>query len=170
MKFNIFKKILLLFVVINISIIFTGCRTDCHEWPGFFEFKIEFNESYNPNEDIYFTISMGIKPEYNPENSTLVLSYSKENYKDFNNENVYVLHSITNFSENYYYTKKGKKIIYNFTKEVVINKEYFANGTGEITFMMYPTYGDYSQSHSETLFLKYKYEIRENKLFFTNTN
>ena len=167
MKSKLYKKILLLFIIMSLSVIFTSCRKDCHEWPGYFEFDIEFKESYNPNEDIYFTISMGITPKFKPENSTIDLSYSKENYKDFNNDNVYVLHSITDFSEDYYYSKKGKKIIYNFNKEVVIHKEYFADGSGEITFMMYTTYGDYSQSHSSTLYNKFKYEIKDNKLYFT---
>ena len=163
-------KIFLLSILLSLSLTFTSCRTDCHEWDDY-KFNIEFKDSYNPNEDINLTISLGLNPNYDyykTNNSKVVLAYSKE--KEFNDDNVNILYSIIDFSnEDYYFTKRGEKIKYNFTEEVVINKEYFIDGSGEITFMMYPTYGKYSESHSSSISIKYKYEIRENRLYFTHS-
>ena len=166
MKKNIIRKIFLIlgFLIFSISVISCG---DCQEWPEYF-FEIQFEESYDPNKDVHLSISFGLYPEAPIRDSQIQLAYSKEKKENFNDDNVTILYSIFDDdleNDYYYYTKKGNKIIFNFTKEFVIEKEAFSNGQGEIMFMMYHIDEDY---HNPYLMIskEYSYKIENNNLVF----
>ena len=157
------------FLVFSVSFISCGVKsTDIDD----FYFEIDLRESYNFDEDIHLSISLGLNPNYkskflNSKNKKVVFSYSKIDFDHASNENITVLYAITDFyNQEYYLTKKGKKIKANFSKDFVIAKEYFSNDYGEIFFMMYETSTDFSSDHSPIMSQKYIYRIKENKLFF----
>ena len=165
MKKKIIRKIFLIlgFLIFSISVISCG---DHHDWPNYYNFEIQFDESYDPNKDVHFTISFGLHPEFHLTDSQIQLAYSKEKSDNLNDDNVTILYTITeaNLENDYYYfTEKGKKIIYNFTEEFVIEKENFICKEGEITFVMYHT-GNHSWQSS--IGQEYLYKIEDNRLAF----
>lgn len=161
---TIIRKIFLVFGFLVFSVSFISCGTNDLAWGDEYNFKIDFEESYELNKDVQLTISLGLNSGYDLANSEIQLAYSKKRFDELNDDNVTVLYSITEFSKHdYYYTKKGKRIIYNFSEEFIIEKEKFACKEGEITFVMYHT-GNHSWQSS--IGQEYLYKIEDNRLVF----
>lgn len=163
---EIIKKILLFFGLLIFSISAVSCELDVPEWGNEYNFKIDFEESYDPNNDVKLTISLGLSSGFDLADSEIQLAYSKNRFSKINDDNVNVLFSITKFTkDDYYYTIKGKKIIYNFSEEIVIDKENFLDGQGEITFVMY-----HRGSHSwqSSIGKEYLYKLEDSRLVFYN--
>jgi len=166
---KIIRKVVLFFLVLIFNIIFIGC-SERDVIMDEYSIEIKFEDFYNLNSEVEITVSMGLNPDYQSnftyfENNKVVLAYSKEG--NLNDENLTILYSITDFSkQEYYFSKNGNKIENKFCEKYVIEKEFFGNKNGSITFMIYQTTDDSSTYHTSMLTQKFYYKIENDKIFF----
>lgn len=112
--------------------------------PPDYRIKVDLKDTYNVNEDVTLNISIGIAKKYQErysqtEDLKFELGYAPENLKEIEREKITILYTITDFSDDkYYYTKEENEIIYHFSENFVIPKEFFSE-----TYFFCDSYGSF---------------------------
>ncbi len=144
MKINNVRKLYIIFEVLIFSILITGCRI-AYLGPKYM-MEVYFEESYNQNEDITLTVTMGLSSDTSYKHGEYIIAYSTTD--EVSEEATKILYRITDLSkQEYYYTpsvyKPGKKIKYNFTQKFTLANELFSESSGEFYILMYEALEEY---------------------------
>lgn len=183
------KKICLVFILLFFTCLCCSCSSpkDCVSIEE--RLKIDLEGTYNVNEDVPLTISVGLasersKPEYSDVDTKgkPMLGYAPIRHGKTILEDKVVLHTFTDLSDDrYYYTEEENGIIYHFSEQYVIPRDFF-NDTyylhdiygGICVFLCHPTYSptsptDYDENvWSGSMYSEYVYEKQGETLLIQN--
>lgn len=112
--------------------------------PRNYSLKVDLEDSYNVNEDVTLTISIGIHQRLQEvyvqdKYYKMGLAYAPKKYNDFSEDQMTLL-IITDFwDDKYYYTIENNEIIYHFSEQFKIDKEVFNNSSGKFCIYLWST-------------------------------
>ena len=110
--------------------------------PKNYSLKVDLEESYNVNEDVTLTISIGIHQRFQEvyvqkEYYKMGSAYALKEYNDSSKDQI-ILYTITDFwDDRYFYSIENNEIIYHFSEQFKIDKGIFNNSSGEFCIYLW---------------------------------